>query len=41
MPFETITGTGKAIVKTPAMAHIEPTILPHKEIGRISILKNI
>ena len=29
MKLETITGTGRAMVSTPAMAHNDPTSLPH------------
>jgi hypothetical protein len=29
----TITGTGSAMVSTPAMAHKDPTILPHTPTG--------
>jgi len=28
-----MTGTGRAIVRTPAMAHKDPTILPHTPTG--------
>ena len=34
--FDTITGTGKAIVKTPTIAHKLPTILPKNVFGTIS-----
>ena len=33
MKLDTMTGTGRAIVSTPAMAHRDPTIFPHTPTG--------
>uniref|UniRef100_A0A915LBQ7 Uncharacterized protein n=1 Tax=Romanomermis culicivorax TaxID=13658 RepID=A0A915LBQ7_ROMCU len=33
-----MTGTGKAMVKTPAMAHRPPTNLPQRPMGRMSAI---